>query len=33
MAKKVSASFNKFQALVGAWDVVAEGAAHQYVIR
>ena len=33
MAKKVYASFNKFQALVGAWDMVAEGAHHQYVIR
>ena len=33
MAKKVYASFNKFQAMVGAWDVVAEGAHHQYVIR
>ena len=33
MAKKVYASFNKFQALVGAWDIVAEGAHHQYVIR
>jgi len=33
MAKKVYASFNKFQELVGAWDMVAEGAHHQYVIR
>jgi TRAP-type mannitol/chloroaromatic compound transport system substrate-binding protein len=31
MAKKVYASFTKFQALVGPWDHVAEGAYHQYV--
>lgn len=31
MAKKVSASFTKFQALVGPWDHVAEGAYHQHV--
>jgi TRAP-type mannitol/chloroaromatic compound transport system substrate-binding protein len=31
MAKRVSASFTKFQALVGPWDRVAEGAYHQYV--
>jgi TRAP-type mannitol/chloroaromatic compound transport system substrate-binding protein len=31
MAKKVYASFKKFQALVGAWDHVAEGAYHQLV--
>ena len=30
-AKKVSASFAKFQALVGAWDRVAEGAYHGLV--
>jgi TRAP-type mannitol/chloroaromatic compound transport system substrate-binding protein len=29
MAKKVHASFTKFQALVGPWDHVAEGAYHQ----
>lgn len=29
MAKKVSASFTKFQALLGPWDGVAEGAYHQ----
>ena len=33
MAKKVYASFTKFQALVGPWDTVTEGAHHQYVIR
>jgi TRAP-type mannitol/chloroaromatic compound transport system substrate-binding protein len=33
MAKKVHASFTKFQELVGAWDQVAEGAHHQFVIR
>jgi len=33
MAKKVYASFTKFQELVGAWDMIAEGAHHQYVIR
>jgi len=31
MAKKVHASFTKFQALVGLWDHVAEGAYHQLV--
>ncbi|HTI54406.1 MAG TPA: TRAP transporter substrate-binding protein [Verrucomicrobiae bacterium] len=31
MARKVHASFTKFQALVGAWDHVAEGAYHQFV--
>jgi TRAP-type mannitol/chloroaromatic compound transport system substrate-binding protein len=31
MARKVHASFTKFQALVGPWDHVAEGAYHQYV--
>ena len=31
MARKVSASFTKFQALVGPWDHVAEGAYHQFV--
>jgi TRAP-type mannitol/chloroaromatic compound transport system substrate-binding protein len=31
MARKVHASFNKFQALVGPWDRVAEGAYHQFV--
>src|SRR5262249_9175218 len=31
MAKKVHASFTKFQALVGPWDRVAEGAYHQLV--
>jgi TRAP-type mannitol/chloroaromatic compound transport system substrate-binding protein len=30
-ARKVHASFTKFQALVGPWDRVAEGAYHQYV--
>ncbi|HKZ08500.1 MAG TPA: ABC transporter substrate-binding protein [Methylomirabilota bacterium] len=33
MAKKVYASFTKFQELVGPWDTVTEGAAHQHVIR
>ena len=33
MAKKVYASFTKFQELVGPWDMVSEGAHHQYVIR
>jgi len=28
---KVHASFTKFQALVGPWDHVAEGAYHQFV--
>jgi TRAP-type mannitol/chloroaromatic compound transport system substrate-binding protein len=31
MARKVHASFTKFQALVGPWDLVAEGAYHQFV--
>jgi TRAP-type mannitol/chloroaromatic compound transport system substrate-binding protein len=31
MARKVHASFSKFQALVGPWDHVAEGAYHQLV--
>ena len=31
MARKVHASFTKFQALVGPWDYVAEGAYHQFV--
>jgi TRAP-type mannitol/chloroaromatic compound transport system substrate-binding protein len=31
MARKVHASFSKFQALVGPWDHVAEGAYHQFV--
>lgn len=31
MARKVHASFTKFQALVGPWDRVAEGAYHQWV--
>ena len=31
MARKVHASFTKFQALVGPWDHVAEGAYHQVV--
>ena len=31
MAKKVHASFAKFQALVGPWDHIAEGAYHQLV--
>jgi TRAP-type mannitol/chloroaromatic compound transport system substrate-binding protein len=31
MARKVYASFVKFQALVGPWDHVAEGAYHQFV--
>ena len=31
MARKVHASFTKFQALVGLWDHVAEGAYHQLV--
>jgi len=33
MARKVHASFTKFQALVGPWDNVAEGAYHQFVSR
>ncbi len=31
MARKVHASYAKFQALVGPWDHVAEGAYHQFV--
>jgi TRAP-type mannitol/chloroaromatic compound transport system substrate-binding protein len=31
MARKVHESFTKFQALVGPWDHVAEGAYHQFV--
>jgi TRAP-type mannitol/chloroaromatic compound transport system substrate-binding protein len=31
MARKVHASFTKFQALVGPWNHVAEGAYHQFV--
>jgi TRAP-type mannitol/chloroaromatic compound transport system substrate-binding protein len=31
MARKVHASYTKFQALVGPWDHVAEGAYHQLV--
>ena len=31
MARKVHASFTKFQALVGPWDSVAEGAYHRFV--
>ncbi len=31
IARKVHASFTKFQALVGPWDHVAEGAYHQFV--
>jgi TRAP-type mannitol/chloroaromatic compound transport system substrate-binding protein len=31
MARKVHASFTKFQALVGPWDHVAEGGYHQFV--
>jgi hypothetical protein len=31
MAQKVYASYTKFQALVGPWDHVAEGAYHQLV--
>jgi TRAP-type mannitol/chloroaromatic compound transport system substrate-binding protein len=33
MARKVHASFTKFQALVGPWDHIAEGAYHQLVAR
>jgi TRAP-type mannitol/chloroaromatic compound transport system substrate-binding protein len=32
MARKVHASYTKFQALVGPWDRVAEGAYHQLVV-
>ena len=31
MARKVHASFTKFQALVGPWGHIAEGAYHQFV--
>jgi TRAP-type mannitol/chloroaromatic compound transport system substrate-binding protein len=31
LARKVHASFTKFQALVGPWDRVAEDAYHQFV--
>jgi TRAP-type mannitol/chloroaromatic compound transport system substrate-binding protein len=31
MARKVHASFTKFQALVGPWDHVADGAYHRSV--
>jgi TRAP-type mannitol/chloroaromatic compound transport system substrate-binding protein len=31
MARKVHASYTKFQALMGPWDHVAEGAYHQFV--
>jgi len=31
MARKLHASFTKFQALVGPWDHIAEGAYHQFV--
>src|SRR5262249_26461461 len=31
IARKVHASYTKFQALVGPWDHVAEGAYHQFV--
>ena len=31
MARKVHASYTKFQLLVGPWDRVAEGAYHQLV--
>jgi TRAP-type mannitol/chloroaromatic compound transport system substrate-binding protein len=31
LARKVHASYTKFQALVGPWDRVAEGAYHQFV--
>jgi hypothetical protein len=31
MGRKVHASFTKFQALVGPWDNLAEGAYHQFV--
>ena len=31
MARRVHASFTKFQALVGSWDRVAEGAYHRLV--
>ena len=31
MARKIHASYSKFQALVGPWDRVAEGAYHRLV--
>jgi TRAP-type mannitol/chloroaromatic compound transport system substrate-binding protein len=31
MARRVHASFTKFQTLVGSWDHIAEGAYHQLV--
>ena len=31
MARKVNASFTKFQSLLGPWDQVAESAYQQYV--
>jgi TRAP-type mannitol/chloroaromatic compound transport system substrate-binding protein len=31
MARKVYASFTRFQALLGPWDRAAEGAYHQFV--
>ena len=31
MARKVHASFTKFQAMLRPWDHVAEGAYHQFV--
>jgi TRAP-type mannitol/chloroaromatic compound transport system substrate-binding protein len=31
MARKVHASFTKYQALVSPWDRVVEGAYHQFV--
>ena len=33
MARKAHASFTQFQALVGPWDHVAEGAYHRLVAR
>jgi TRAP-type mannitol/chloroaromatic compound transport system substrate-binding protein len=33
MARKVHASYTKFQSLVGPWDHIAEGAYHQFVAR
>jgi len=32
LARKVHASFTKFQALVGPWDHIVEGAYHQLVV-
>ena len=31
MTRKVHASFTKFQAMLGLWDHLAEGAYHQFV--